>query len=149
MVKPVYPPTTLLRGYKSEGWRWQTSTGHENILGLIDLILTLPASSANAERGFSKMKMTKTDWQTCLRNSVLNDILMVHFNTASVKDWSISCHSPMEFWGTKTRRPCFRTISMRTRWQRRRWLHWKKIIPRKHSECSILHAPGLVKGKKD
>jgi len=82
--------------------------GHESILGLIDLILTLPASSADAERGFSEMKMTKTDWQTHLCNSVLNDILMVHFNTASVKDFDP--YPAIHQWnsrGQRERRPCF------------------------------------------
>ena len=41
--------------------------GHTNILALVDIVLTLPASSADAERGFSKLKMTKSD----LRSSVL------------------------------------------------------------------------------
>jgi hypothetical protein len=55
--------------------------GHTNILALVDLLLTLPASSADAERGFSEMKMTKTDWRCSLRSFVLNDLLTIHFNT--------------------------------------------------------------------
>ena len=35
--------------------------GHVNVLAIIDLILTLPASSAANERGFSQMKLTKTN----------------------------------------------------------------------------------------
>ena len=31
---------------------------------LIDLVLSLPASSAEAERGFSLMKIIKTDWRS-------------------------------------------------------------------------------------
>jgi hypothetical protein len=38
----------------------------KNILGLMDLVATLPASSANAEQGFSIMKQAKNDWRTRL-----------------------------------------------------------------------------------
>ncbi|CAC5410021.1 unnamed protein product [Mytilus coruscus] len=61
--------------------------GQKNIIGLIDLILTMPASSADAERGFSEMKMPKTDYRTRWRKTVLNDLLMVHFNTPNVKEF--------------------------------------------------------------
>ena len=37
---------------------------YSNIFALIDLLLCLPASSSENERGFSNMKLTKT----CLRN---------------------------------------------------------------------------------
>ena len=41
-----------------------------NILSLIDLILSIPAHSADAERGFSEMKLVKSDWRSNLRSDV-------------------------------------------------------------------------------
>ena len=34
-----------------------------NVLSVIDLVLTIPATSAEAERGFSVMKRIKTDFR--------------------------------------------------------------------------------------
>ena len=48
---------------------------------LIDLILSLPCSSSNAERGFSKMKMVKTDWRSKLKDRQLSDLLTVALET--------------------------------------------------------------------
>ena len=38
--------------------------GHVNVLAIIDLVLTVPASSAANERGFSQMKLMKTNTQS-------------------------------------------------------------------------------------
>ena len=46
-----------------------------NVLGLIDLILTFPASSADAEREFSRMKFVKSDWRSRLSDTYLSDLL--------------------------------------------------------------------------
>jgi hypothetical protein len=62
----------------------QYKKGHSNILALVDLVLSLPAASSDAERGFSELKMTKTDWRCSLRSNVLNDLLTIHFNTPSI-----------------------------------------------------------------
>ncbi|XP_061173543.1 uncharacterized protein LOC133182710 [Saccostrea echinata] len=58
--------------------------GHQNFLALVDIILSLPTSSADAERGFSEMKMVKTDWRCRLRSEVLNDLMHIQFNTQDV-----------------------------------------------------------------
>ena len=49
----------------------------QNVLGLIDLILTLPAASTDAERGFSKMKYAKNDFRSCLSDDHLIDQMMI------------------------------------------------------------------------
>ena len=54
------------------------------ILKLIDLILCLPASSSEAERGFSLMKVTKTDWRSNLSDSSLSDLMCVNLHTPGV-----------------------------------------------------------------
>ena len=38
-----------------------------NVLQLIDLVLSLPASSADCERGFSLAKVIKSDWRSRLK----------------------------------------------------------------------------------
>lgn len=50
------------------------SEAHSNILVLADLCLTLPASAAECEHGFSLMKVVKTDWRNRLKSSTLSDL---------------------------------------------------------------------------
>ena len=38
-----------------------------NVLQLVDLLLSLPASSADCARGFSLTKVIKSDWRSRLR----------------------------------------------------------------------------------
>ena len=73
--------------------------GHSNILGLIDLILSLPASTAECERGFSRMKLTKTEYRNKLKATTMSDLLMIQMNsdpietydpTQAIDDW-ITC----------------------------------------------------------
>ena len=49
----------------------------KSLLSLVDLILTLPASTAECERGFSAMKRVKTDWRCRLATPTLSNMLMV------------------------------------------------------------------------
>nr|XP_012591871.1 sperm flagellar protein 2 isoform X4 [Microcebus murinus] len=55
---------------------------YPNILTLVDLVLTLPASSAEAERGFSQMKRTKSHMhakiedESMIGNKAFTDILL-------------------------------------------------------------------------
>ena len=58
-----------------------------NILSLIDLILSIPAHSADAERGFSEMKLVKSDWRSNLRSDVLSDLLFIQ---PAIALWSVS-----------------------------------------------------------
>ena len=47
------------------------------MLSLIDLVLTIPATSVEAERSFSVMKRVKTDFRNKLANPALNDLLRI------------------------------------------------------------------------
>ena len=58
-----------------------------NILDLIDLILSLPASSSICERGFSLMKLTKTAYRNKMKSSTLSQLLTVKLHTASIEDF--------------------------------------------------------------
>lgn len=44
----------------------------KNILELIDLVLSLSPSSAEAERGFSQLKLIKTNLRSKMGNELLN-----------------------------------------------------------------------------
>lgn len=64
-------------------WLWYGNE-FQHILRLIDLILTLPASSAENERGFSQMKLTKTNLRTKLKTSTLSNLMTVNLLTPDV-----------------------------------------------------------------
>ena len=49
-----------------------------NVLGLIDLIFTIPTSTAECEMGFSGMKKVKSDRRARLNTSILSDLMLVH-----------------------------------------------------------------------
>jgi hypothetical protein len=59
----------------------------ENILGLMDLVATLPASSANAEQGFSIMKQAKNDWRSRLLSDKMTEIMRVKIHSPSINEF--------------------------------------------------------------
>lgn len=91
----------------------QYGSKHANILAVIDLILTLPASSAECERGFSNMKIIKSSYRNRLSDSSLSDLMAVqllshdicHFDPQSaIHHWnsaSVRCRRP-NFLGDNT-----------------------------------------------
>ena len=82
------------------------SENHQNILAVINLVQTLPASSAEVERGFSQLKILKSDIRSTLSEERLNDLLAVKLLSADIQNFD-----PMpaiELWNTssvRTRRP--------------------------------------------
>ncbi|XP_054041768.1 sperm flagellar protein 2 [Rissa tridactyla] len=54
------------------------SRKYPNILTLVDLILTLPASSAETERGFSQMKLTMMPLHSKLRSESVTDLMVLY-----------------------------------------------------------------------
>ena len=58
-----------------------------NILALCDLVMTIPASSADAERGFNKLKQTKSDWRSKLTDDHLSDQMMVMLESSEIKQF--------------------------------------------------------------
>ena len=59
---------------------WQTINREfvgeaRSVLLLIDLLLSIPATSVEAERGFSTLKLVKTDFRSKLSNTALNSLL--------------------------------------------------------------------------
>lgn len=84
--------------------------GHEcpHILQLFDLILAIPSSSADCERGFSVMKLVKTDWRARLKAETLCDLLTVQLNSPDIMHFDPS--NAIEVWHADSlcsRRPEF------------------------------------------
>ncbi|XP_070548832.1 zinc finger protein 862-like [Ptychodera flava] len=70
----------------------------KNILALVDLVLSLPASSAVCERGFSLMKQTKTEYRNRLHTKTLSNLLMVKLHTKNEKEYDPT--SAIHYWNT-------------------------------------------------
>ncbi|XP_052253749.1 uncharacterized protein LOC127860038 [Dreissena polymorpha] len=58
-----------------------------NILALVDLVYTIPASSADAERGFCYLKNTKSASRNTLLDTNLSNQMMVVLETEAVQDY--------------------------------------------------------------
>ena len=61
---------------------------HQNILTVMDFILTLPATSSEVERGFSQMKLIKTIIRLKISTENFNNIMTIKmFNAASIVEF--------------------------------------------------------------
>lgn len=69
--------------------RWKSHYG--NILAVVDLLLCLPSSSAECERGFSLIKNIKTDIRNSLKESSLCDFMVIQLESAPIESYD-----PME-----------------------------------------------------
>uniref|UniRef100_A0A1A8GAA0 HAT C-terminal dimerisation domain-containing protein n=2 Tax=Nothobranchius korthausae TaxID=1143690 RepID=A0A1A8GAA0_9TELE len=58
-----------------------------NVLQLVDLLLTLPASTAECERGFNHMKMIKSDWRSSLSGKSVGELMSVLLLSADIKNF--------------------------------------------------------------
>lgn len=58
-----------------------------DLLALVDLVLSLPTSTAECERGFNSMKQVKTDWRSNLRSDTLSDLLMVQLSSPEIREY--------------------------------------------------------------
>ena len=58
-----------------------------SVLALIDLILTIPATSVEAECGCSVMKRVQTDYRNKLRNLAMNNLMHIILLSPSEADW--------------------------------------------------------------
>ncbi len=54
---------------------------------IVDLILSLPAASAENERGFSRMKRTKTESRTRLSAQSLTDLMMIDMSSPEIEEF--------------------------------------------------------------
>ena len=59
-----------------------------HFLLLVDLLLTIPAHSSECERGFSLMKLVKTDWRNCLTDEAVTDLIRIILHSAGIKEYN-------------------------------------------------------------
>uniref|UniRef100_A0AAV2J6H8 HAT C-terminal dimerisation domain-containing protein n=2 Tax=Knipowitschia caucasica TaxID=637954 RepID=A0AAV2J6H8_KNICA len=79
-----------------------------DILDLFDALLTIPASTADCERGFSVMKQVKSDWRSRLKGESLSDLLKTQLCSPDIKDFDPT--KAINIWhvdGLRRRRPEF------------------------------------------
>ena len=55
---------------------------------LVDLLLSIPAHSSECERGFSLIKLVKTDWRNCLTDDALTDLIQINLHFADIKEFN-------------------------------------------------------------
>jgi hypothetical protein len=67
---------------------------------LVDLVLALSASSAEAECGFSQMTHTKSHMHTKIRAESLTDILIIQLNTPDINNFDP--RKTIHLWNTRT-----------------------------------------------
>ena len=60
---------------------------HQNILTVMDFILTLPATSSEVERGFSQMKLIKTIIRLKISTENFNNIMTIKMLAASIDEF--------------------------------------------------------------
>ena len=57
------------------------------MLQLVDLLLCLPASSADCERGFSLAKVIKSDWRSRLRDMAVTNLMAIQSHSPDTMDF--------------------------------------------------------------
>ncbi|XP_072461926.1 sperm flagellar protein 2 isoform X4 [Notamacropus eugenii] len=78
------------------------SVKYPNILTLVDLVLTLPASSAEAERGFSQMKLTKSQMHFKIKPESMTDLLIIQLNSPDINKFDPK--KAIHLWNTSWQR---------------------------------------------
>ena len=59
---------------------------YPHVLNFFDLILTIPATSAACEWGFTHMKLVKSQQRSSLKEDIVSDCLMIKLEGDSIKD---------------------------------------------------------------
>ncbi|XP_070332677.1 sperm flagellar protein 2 isoform X5 [Odocoileus virginianus] len=73
---------------------------YPNILTLIDLVLSLPASSAEAGRGFSQMKRTRAQMHARVEADSMTDLLIIQLNSPDINNFDP--RKAIHLWNTRT-----------------------------------------------
>ena len=73
---------------------------YPNILTLIDLVLSLPASSAEAGRGFSQMKRIRSQMHAKVKADNMTDLLIIQLNSPDIN--SFDPRKAIHLWNTRT-----------------------------------------------
>uniref|UniRef100_A0A8C6DYS5 Sperm flagellar 2 n=2 Tax=Moschus TaxID=68410 RepID=A0A8C6DYS5_MOSMO len=72
---------------------------YPNILTLIDLVLSLPASSAEAGRGFSQMKRTRSQMHAKVKADSMTDLLIIQLNSPDINNFDP--RKAIHLWNTR------------------------------------------------
>ena len=93
--------------YRAVWWRIfhaPTASEWSNVLILIQLLFSLPASNGKLERVFSQMNVMKTNKRSLLSKESLSDLLLLSIDSPPLKDF---CPDPAIdlWWKEKLRRP--------------------------------------------
>ena len=60
----------------------------DKVLRVIDLILSIPATSSANERDFSVMSLIKTNRKSWLKNKTLSDLMVINRETPGIKEYN-------------------------------------------------------------
>ena len=61
---------------------------YPHVLNFFDLILTIPATSTACERGFTHMKLVKSQQRSSFKEDIVSDCLMIKLEGDSIKDFN-------------------------------------------------------------
>ena len=75
---------------------------YPHVLSLFDLILTIPATNAACERGFTHTKLVKTNQRNLLKESSLYDCLMIRLEGEYIPEFNPE--AAIQNWFTKVER---------------------------------------------
>lgn len=92
--------------YHSVWWRLfhsPSSSEWSNVLGLVTLLLSLPASNGKLERAFSQMNIIKTSKRSKMTNDSLDDLLLLTLNVVPLNKFSPDAAIDL-WWKDKQRR---------------------------------------------
>jgi hypothetical protein len=114
MMKAViyrrYPSNPMKDLSWNQAYNWLNGGSCVNILGLMDLLRSLPPTSVKNESTFSYMKLTKSSRRGRLSNTGLDDILIVQMESRSIQDFDPK--DAIEAWmvapSGRSRRPTFK-----------------------------------------
>lgn len=84
-------------------WSSFSDMGIQDILTLMDLLRTLPATSVANEASFNQMKLTKTNRRQRLSNMHLNDCMVIQLESADILDFDPT--SAVNKWMTSSKQP--------------------------------------------
>ena len=93
---------------KNLSWReinrkWRSH--YKNVLAVIDLLLCLPSSSTECERGFSLMKNIKTNIRNSLKESSLCDFMVIQLESPAIESFDPT--QAIHYWNQQvTRAQC-------------------------------------------
>lgn len=98
-----FPPPPRFQNIRKLTWDFVNSVylhKYPNILTLVDLVLTLPASSAEAERGFSQMKLAMSQMHAKIKAESMTDLLIIQLNSPDINNFDP--RKAIHLWNTRT-----------------------------------------------